>query len=112
MLFLTEESEYNAELSMQALYFYSSWMPFKAKMQLMIERVEEKHKNIAFFAIDVDYFKGLCRRFEVTSIPTVVVFIEGEVVKKLNGLIISKLFEVIFDDICSAEPIKLEKSHG
>lgn len=71
-------------------YFYASWMPFHKKMLKMISSMEDKYKNeINFFAIDVDYFKNLCIRFDIKSIPVILIFKDKKEVSRINGLIMS-----------------------
>lgn len=101
MLFITQENELIFNSKIQALYFYSSWMPYHNKMMIMINKIKEKHKDIIFFAIDVDHFKGLCRRFNIESIPTVIIFKNNEELKRINGLIMTSAFRSIFADICN-----------
>lgn len=103
MLFLTEEDEYSTRNPNQVLYFYRNSMPFQQMLQRMLEREEEKHKNIAFFAIDVDYFAGLCKRFSVTSIPSIILLTEGKEAKRLHSLVTTNSFVDVFVDICSPE---------
>lgn len=98
MIFITQEEELSLDKA-QALYFYATWMPFHKKMMHMIEKIEEKRGDISFFGIDVDYFKGLCRRFEVDSIPSVVIFKDGKEIKRINGLVMTSAFKSAFADI-------------
>lgn len=112
MLFLTEESEYTTQNTNQVLYFYRNSMPFQQLLQGMLEREQEKHRDIAFFAIDVDYFSGLCKRFSVTSIPAIILLREGKEAKRLHGLVTAASFADVFADICSPVSPKLEKIHG
>jgi thiol-disulfide isomerase/thioredoxin len=100
MIFLTKEEELQFNGKIIALYFYASWMPFHKKMVTMINKIEDKYKDIRFVAIDVDYFKGLCKRFNVGSIPEVVVFSNGKELKRINGLVLTSAFKSIFADIC------------
>jgi thiol-disulfide isomerase/thioredoxin len=111
MFFLTKESELQITNKVTSLYFYSSWMPFHKRMLTMIGKIEEKHKDIAFFAIDVDYFKGLCKRFNVTSIPEVLILVNGEEAKRINGLVLTSAFKSAFADICNSCNPKTEKYH-
>lgn len=84
----------------QALYFYASWMIFHNKFMKMIAKVEEKHKEICFSAIDVDQFSNQCKRFSIDSIPTVLILEGGREVERIDGLISTDLFERAFADIC------------
>lgn len=101
MLFITQEAELVTAHKIQSLYFYAPWLPFHKKMLLMISKMEEKHKDISFLAIDVDHFKGLCKRFNIESIPTVLIINNGKEVKRINGLIMTSAFKSAFADICN-----------
>lgn len=101
MLFITQEEEIQMNTPVQALYFYASWMPFHSKFMRMIDKVEEKHKEISFSAIDVDQFGSQCKRFSIDSIPTVLILKNGKEIKRIGGLVLTSLFERTFADICS-----------
>lgn len=108
MLFLVQEEDLSFQSKRQVLYFYASWMPYHKKMLLMIGKMEEKYKDIDFFAIDVDYFKGFCRRFTIESVPTVLILEKGTEKKRINGLVMTSAFRSAFADICNPE---MEKFH-
>ena len=100
MLFITEEDELDLSSSKNVLYFYGSWMPYHKKMLVMIGKMEEKYESIKFFAIDVDEFKSVCKRFSIDSVPSVLV-INGRKTKRINGVVMMSAFKSAFADICS-----------
>lgn len=102
MLFITREEELQMDKTLQALYFYASWMPYHSKFLTMIGKIEEKHKDISFSAIDVDAFKNQCKRFSIESIPTVIILKAGKEVKRINGLVLTSAFRSAFADICTS----------
>ncbi len=102
MMFITREEELKTDLPMQALYFYAPWMPFHNKFITMIGKIEEKYKDINFFAVDVDEFSNQCKRFSIDSIPTVLILKEGKEVKRINGLVLTSAFKSAFADICTS----------
>ena len=102
MLFITREEELQIDLPLQALYFYAPWMPFHSKFMTMISKIEEKHKDINFFAVDVDEFTNQCKRFSIDSIPTVLIIKEGKEVKRISGLVLTSAFKSAFVDICNS----------
>lgn len=108
MQFLVQENDLSFLSKRQVLYFYASWMPFHKKMMIMIGKMENKYKDINFFAIDVDYFRGLCKRFNIESVPTVLILEYGAEKKRINGLVMTSAFKSIFADICNSE---MEKVH-
>lgn len=101
MIFITEESDLQDNTKITALYFYSSWMPFHKKMMIMISKIEEKYKDVLFYAVDTDHFKGLCKRFDVKEIPTVIVKNSDKELGRVVGLILTSAFKSFFADICS-----------
>jgi len=65
--------------------------------------IEDKYKDINFFAIDTDHFRGLCKRFNIESIPTVIILEDGYEVKRINGIVLTSAFRSAFADICRTE---------
>ena len=105
MLFITHENELINKGKIQPLYFYSSWMPYHKKMLIMIDKIEQKYKDINFLAIDADYFKGLCKRFNIESIPTTVIIRDGKEIKRIEGLVMTSAFRSVFVDICNGDTL-------
>lgn len=99
MHFITDESELDLNKKNMALYFYAPWMPFHKKMLFMISKIECKYQNIVFYAIDADFFKNLCTRFEVDQIPTVIIRSETKELKRVVGITLTSAFKKIFYDI-------------
>lgn len=98
MIFITQEEEIKIN-NLISLYFYANWMPYHQKFLTMIDKVEQKYKNIQFYAIDVDQFASQCKRFSVTSIPTVLILKNGKELKRINGLTLTSAFKSAFVDI-------------
>lgn len=112
MIFLTEESEFYYKNKIQILYFYGIWLPFKWKTLLMLEKAEEKHNDIAFFAIDVDHFPGFCKRFQVDAVPTILIIVDGKEKKRISNVVKTQVLIDTFADICNYEFTNTEKSHA
>lgn len=102
MNFLTKESDFQLKEGMQSLYFYAPWMPFHKKMVVMLAKMEEKHKNIEFLAIDVDSFKTFIKRFDLISIPTILLMDNGKEKKRITGLVLTSALRSAFADICNS----------
>jgi thioredoxin-like negative regulator of GroEL len=85
MVFITQEKEIQMALPRQVLYFYAPWMVFHAKYLEMMR--QEETTATPFFAIDVNSFPNQCRRFNVQSIPTIIMFKNGQQFSRLEGKI-------------------------
>ena len=99
MLFITEDEELDYNNKICCLYFYANWMPFHSRMTKMLNKMEEKYKNISFFAIDTDYFKSIVKRFEINSIPELIFLDNGKRLKRTNGLILTSALKSILNSI-------------
>lgn len=100
MIFITDEKEIKNSTGICAIYFYAQWLHFHKKMLLMIDKIESGNKDIIFYAVDVDSFAGLCKRYDVKSIPTVIITgDEGAELKRINGLPLTSGFKKTFSDI-------------
>jgi len=97
MIFIIEEKDIIFN-DITCLYFYTSWMPFHKKMISMISKIEEKYK-INFFCIDCDSFRGLVNRYQVSSVPEILIYINNKEEKRLNGLMLFSALKKVFADI-------------
>jgi len=97
MIFINHENELTWNNKYQILYFYAIWMPFNQKVIHMLEKLTD----ITVFAINIDYFKSLCKRFDINTIPTILIIEDGKERKRVEGIIPSQEFVAIFDDICT-----------
>jgi thioredoxin-like negative regulator of GroEL len=95
MRFLVQDIEIKFGDGKLILYFYASQMPYHLMMLDLIEKVEKGRKGIVFVAIDAEYFEGLCRRFEVKSVPTIIALNNGTITDRIVGVpTLSKLADI------------------
>lgn len=59
--------------------FFATWCGPCKMLAPVIEEVEREIKDVKFMKIDVDKNEDLARRFGVMSIPTIIVFKDGEI---------------------------------
>lgn len=98
MIFITDPKEINRN-SVYVLYFYAPWMPFNKKMVTMINNIEEKYKKVTFYGINTDIFKDICKKYEVNSIPYIIVYKNYNQLHRIEGLILTSALKKIFSDI-------------
>lgn len=98
MLFITKEDDIQLN-NLSVLYFYASWMPYHKKVLYMIDKIEKKYENIKFQAVDVDFFKNQCLRFNIKSVPTIVIFDDDKEIKRINGIVLTSAFKSAFNEI-------------
>ncbi|KJS19278.1 MAG: hypothetical protein VR72_19960 [Clostridiaceae bacterium BRH_c20a] len=56
-------------------------------LPLIEEMAEDYSTKVKMYKVDVDEYKSLAKRMRIKGIPTVVIFKNGEVEKRLGGLI-------------------------
>ncbi len=78
--------------------FYATWcMPCKT-MSPIIEEIARENKEVKFVKIDIDKNEELAIKYNVMSIPTMLVMKNGEVIKTFVGVtnkesIVNELFD-------------------
>ncbi|MDP9350317.1 MAG: thioredoxin family protein [Chloroflexota bacterium] len=71
-----------------ALDFYQESCPPCHVLEPRLERVAEEYEGrVAVYRVDIEHDMSVAERFEVMSIPTVLVFRDGEEAERLDGLV-------------------------
>ena len=67
------------------LYFYTDWCGPCKQIAPIIEDLSTSYISIPIMKIDVDESTSLAAEHQVTSIPTLIFFKDGEYYKRING---------------------------
>lgn len=65
--------------------FYAEWCGPCKYMEPIFKRVAEKYKDFNFARVDVDRNNELARKFEVMSIPTIIIMRDGKEIERSIG---------------------------
>lgn len=65
--------------------FYATWCGPCKMMGPVLENLESNRDNIKIIKVDVDKFESLARTYGVMSIPTLILFKNGQVIDKKIG---------------------------
>jgi len=65
--------------------FWANWCGPCKMMAPVLESVSEELKEVNFVKIDVDQNGALADKYEILSIPTLLIFKEGKLLDKLVG---------------------------
>ena len=77
--------------------FWAEWCgPCKMIAPILEEIADEQGDNLRIAKLNVDDAQDVARRFEVMSIPTLILFKDGEPVKRVVG---AKPKQALLDDI-------------
>ena len=67
--------------------FFAEWCgPFKMQTPILHKFADEHSDKMNFGAVNVDEAEEIAVKYEVQSIPTLMVFKNGEVVKRAEGM--------------------------
>ena len=76
--------------------FSAAWCGPCQMLAPILEQASERYSDVKFFKVDIDSEPDLTARFKIMSVPMLIVFKDGQVVKKSVGLISgSELSELI-----------------
>lgn len=88
--FIQDEAEFDALLTQESLLVVdctATWCgPCKLVAPLMDQLAKDYSDRVKVFKLDLDSNRPLAKRFEIKSIPAVMVFKQGELMETLVGV--------------------------
>lgn len=96
---LTEaEFETSIQKGVALIDFYADWCGPCKMIAPIIEELSNDYQGRATVAkLDVDQAQGVALKFNVTSIPTVILFVDGKEAKRVIGVRDKKTFASMID---------------
>lgn len=76
--------------ALHLIVFSATWCRPCNLMTPILEEAEKKHSDVGFVKIDIEAEPDLADEFEVTSIPTLVLYEDGSIVGKKVGMVSKK----------------------
>ena len=67
------------------LDFWAPWCGPCRMMEPVLKEVAEENEGVVVGKLNVDENPGVATKFDILSIPTLLVFVDGQVAKKLVG---------------------------
>jgi thiol-disulfide isomerase/thioredoxin len=84
-----------------AVLFFASWCPFSERFLPLFDKYARK-KARCFLRVMVDDLESLVEKYSVKVYPTVLLFENGKVTKRLDGIPATGLNEKQLEDFVSA----------
>ncbi len=83
------EEEFNREIMNNKVVvdFFAKWCGPCKMLTPIIEEVSNELNEITFLKVDIDEIESLPRQFDIMSIPTLLIFEKGKMIKKNVGYI-------------------------
>lgn len=67
--------------------FFATWCGPCKMLSPVFEEIDQNVEEAKFLKVDIDKSLDLARRFEVTTVPTVIIFKDGKEADRLVGFI-------------------------
>lgn len=94
------ESEITNSLSPIIVDFFASWCGPCKMLSPVLENIDEKFgENLKILKVDIDKFPELANKYNIMSVPTLIFFENGEIVRQETGFMPEeKIMEFIKSD--------------
>ena len=79
--------------------FYAVWCGPCQMLAPVIEELENSRDDFLAVKIDVDQEPALAQRFSITAVPTLLLFRNGENVKRVSGFHSKEALEQFIDEV-------------
>ncbi len=68
------------------LDFYAEWCGPCNMLSPIIDEISNENKNIKVYKVNIDVETNLVNKFNIVSVPTILIFKNGEITSKVSGL--------------------------
>ena len=99
MISVINESDFKVEHGLYAVKFWATWCQPCRLMDPMIKKLEEEFSDIKFLSIDIDQVPELAKKFEIKSIPTIILIKDNEVAETIIGTHRLSLLKTLFNNL-------------
>lgn len=78
--------------------FFATWCGPCKMLAPVLNEFAEANQNVKVLKVDVDEYNSLAKKYEIFSVPTLMVFKNGEMVKRQAGFMdLESLKEFVFE---------------
>lgn len=68
------------------LDFYAEWCGPCSMLSPIIDEIANENKNIKVYKVNIDEETNLVNKFNIVSVPTILIFKNGEITSRVSGL--------------------------
>ncbi|MBN1786562.1 MAG: thioredoxin family protein [Candidatus Methanofastidiosa archaeon] len=84
-------------------HFYADWAEDSDVQNNILEELIREYEDITVELVNVDYQEAMAKKYEIVTVPTLVMELDKEVVSKIEGLVELEDLEDLIDEIFSEE---------
>lgn len=85
--YLKEESSFIEEIKKDKVLvdFFATWCGPCKMLGVTLENYEKEDKNLEILKVDIDEFPSIARKYGIMSVPTLILFEKGKIIKQELG---------------------------
>lgn len=89
MVKIVNSNEFNEEIKEGVVFvdFFATWCGPCKMLSPIVDQVSEEIKDIKFIKVDVDESFDIAKNYGIMSIPTLIIFKDGNPIAKQMGLL-------------------------
>jgi thioredoxin 1 len=86
---IINSNEFNntVESGVVVVDFFATWCGPCKMLAPVFEELSGEMEEVNFFKVDVDQALDIARKYAITTVPTMIIFKDGEVVDKMIGFL-------------------------
>lgn len=86
LLNTAKKSDFSIESGISFMKFSATWCAPCKKMEPLLQKLEMEFDSIKFLSVDIDQFPDLVLKHNIKSVPTFLIFKEGQEVNRVVGV--------------------------
>lgn len=99
MLSIVNESDLNIKNDLYVIKFWATWCQPCKMMVPSLNKLEKEFPDIKFVSVDIDQVPMLAKRFKIRTVPTLLVFKDGDEINRVLGMSLITPLRKIFREI-------------
>jgi len=89
MLYIKDDNNFNPK-GLSIAKFSAEWCAPCKRMETLIKKMEKEFPDVNFFDIDVDSCNTLAKKHKITTLPTLIFFVDKKEKNRTTGLILTE----------------------
>lgn len=84
---ITSKDEFESAIKSGKVFvdFHATWCGPCKMIAPMLDKIEAKYPNIKFVKVDIDELSDVASKFDITAVPTLILFKDGEPTDVVKG---------------------------
>lgn len=99
MKYISTESDFNVERGYYAVKFGAAWCGPCKRLDPLFKKIESEFPDVNFVSIDIDDVPTLAQKYEIRTVPTILLIKNGFIKKRIPGLVLIEPLRKAFREL-------------